>query len=81
MYVRGKGVSNPHPAIVLFTMVETMRWNHLPAGGGIGEQDPMLWDKFRYIISKRNEHDSKERKSQERKKNNPARPPRRNRGR
>jgi len=61
-----------------------MRWNHLPAGGSIPDQDPVLWDKFRYIWQEQAKEQAAEQKRNERKKNgagnkNAARPPRRSR--
>ena len=43
----------------MFVMCESMKWNHLPNGGGLYEQDPDLLDGFLYIFGVRSEYEEK----------------------
>ena len=42
-------VKNPHPAILIFSRLEAMNWNHLYAKGAVEDQDPMLLQYFDLI--------------------------------
>lgn len=49
----------------MFSMCESMKWNHLPVAGGLYDQDPDLLLAFQYIFGKRSEHQENEQKKEE----------------
>lgn len=71
---------NAHPILGLFTTCEQMKWAHLPNGGDIADQDPVLWDMIQYIFAMRSKKQAEDAKNKGNKGTNPARPPRRRKG-
>jgi len=39
----------PHDSLRLFMLCKAMEWNHLPASGGLFDQDPRLLDDWQTI--------------------------------
>lgn len=65
-FVRGQSVQRPDGAIQLFSILEGMKWNHLPNPGGYYAQDPVLMDKFKVIFLERSVAQEEDRKKTER---------------
>lgn len=59
-YVRGNSVKDPHPAIRMFGLCESMKWNHLPRSGKLEDQDPDMLDRFQTIFAERGKHQAQE---------------------
>lgn len=87
-YVRGRQVENAHPAIRLFSLCESLKWNHLPRSGKLEDQDPDMLDRWQTIFSERGvaqkeEADARKKEMERNKRNSSGgvkRPARRGRG-
>jgi hypothetical protein len=62
--VQGKEVPNPCTAIRLFSLLDHMKWNHLPVAGGLYDQNPDLLMQFEYIFGERAKQQEKENRKQ-----------------
>lgn len=49
----------------MFSLCDNMKWSHLPAAGGLYDQDPVLLERFRVIFQKRAEHELEQQKQRE----------------
>lgn len=75
-YVEGKPIENPPTSIRLFSLMEGMKWAHLPVAGGLYDQHPEFLAEISHIFSERNKYQEKKRKEDERKqKSNSGRMP------
>lgn len=50
----------------MFMLCESMKWSHLPEGGGIYDQSPELIDGFLTIFHARSKHEAEERAKKDR---------------
>lgn len=53
--------------------MENMKWNHLPAPGGMYDQDPELLELWDIIFRERSAHQDREQKEDQRKRESEAR--------
>lgn len=44
----------------MFSLCSDLKWNWLPNGGGLYDQDPELLDAFRYIFSEIKKHEAEQ---------------------
>jgi hypothetical protein len=63
-------VDNPPESILLFSLCENMRWNHLPRAGGLYDQHPRLLEQWRILFrekaveeKRRNDEDKRKQRS------------------
>ena len=66
-YVEGKEVQAPPASIKLFSLLEGMKWAHLPVAGGLYDQHPQFVDEISIIFSERAKEQEKKRQQDERK--------------
>lgn len=67
LWVAGKEVTGSVAVeLRLFAMCEAMKWNHLPAEGGLGMQHPVLLERFRHIFSTRAQYEREEQERRDR---------------
>lgn len=56
----------PHDSLRLFMICRSMEWSHLPAAGGLFDQDPKLLDDFQVIWGVEGQYQEKQRAQQTR---------------
>lgn len=70
--MKGELHDKPNDALVQFALCDNMKWNFLPRGGGIPDQDPDFMDRIRYIFYERNEKIRRDQEAQDAKYNKPS---------
>ncbi|AKJ71707.1 putative tail assembly protein [Tsukamurella phage TIN2] len=64
-FVKGKGISNPHPALLIYARLEAMKWAIPYTPGGMEDQSVMLLRCFDLINRVKNDHERQENKKRE----------------
>ncbi|AKJ72455.1 putative tail assembly protein [Gordonia phage GMA7] len=64
-FVKGKSISNPHPALLIYGRLEAMKWSIPYSPGGLEDQSVMLLRSFDLINRVKGEHERQENKKRE----------------